>query len=326
MVHAVVRHVDPGGVSCQYADQLVPGRLGRNDQAGRAARRGPDGRLVERRDDRAVGVRLGEERQIMDGHDNRSTRPQRHRVVRGMDDVGVHLLRNEGQPALLPGEPCRPVRDGRRAGHHPGIRHEPAVSLLICPLAGHCKISPGNAQCGDQAVHVSAKRAAVRRNRGRVNQHTRRHDQSRSLLSVLRFPLAQIQFVSGSECSRPPATFPTRRCLQELCLRGRHSQRPRPGCPVRSERTPSAVPPRRRGNGSGSDERRVQCCSAKNSARSRRTFSAIPRRRRASSPRLARSGPATRSGALTTGHICGPARVAGTGPRTAGTRPASHGC
>lgn len=63
--------------------------------------------------------------------------------MRRMDYPGPYLLGDERQSALLPGKSGWPVRDGWRASHDPGVRHEPAVSLLICPLAGNREVGSG---------------------------------------------------------------------------------------------------------------------------------------------------------------------------------------
>ena len=185
VVYAVVGNVDPRRVSREHAHQLVPGCLGRHDEPGCPARRGADGRLVESGGDGAVRVRLGEEGQVMHGDHDGLVRPQRHRVMRGVDDVRVDLLGHQRQPALLPGQPGWPVRDSRGSRHHPGVWHEPPVSLLICPLAGHRQVGSGRIQRTDQAVYIAAQRTAVGRHRSRVNQHTRCHDQYRSLHSAM---------------------------------------------------------------------------------------------------------------------------------------------
>jgi hypothetical protein len=180
VVHAVVGHVDVGRIGADDPHELVPGGLGRHDQAGGPAPRGADGRLVERRGQRAVRVRLGKERQVVHGDDRGHARPQWHRVVRGVNEVCVHLLRDQRQAALLPGQPGGPVRDGRRGGHDLGPGHQPSVPLLVSPLAGNGQVGPRRSQGTDQAVHVAAVRTAVRRDRSRVNENTRRHDQSGS--------------------------------------------------------------------------------------------------------------------------------------------------
>ncbi len=91
------------------------------------------------------------------------------------------LLGDQRQAALLPGQPGGPVGDGRRRGHDLGAGYQPPVALLVGSLAGHGQIGAGRAQGGDQTVYVPAVRAAIRGDRGRVNENTRRHDQSGSL-------------------------------------------------------------------------------------------------------------------------------------------------
>ena len=66
-----------------------------------------------------------------------------------MDDVGVDLLGYHRQPALLPGQPGGPVRERRRAGHHPRVRGKPLVPFLVGPLADHGQIRAGHIECAD---------------------------------------------------------------------------------------------------------------------------------------------------------------------------------
>src|SRR3712207_7738149 len=58
-----------------------------------AADRGPDRGAEERPLHRGVQVRLGEERRVVQRHHDRAARPERQRVVRGVDDVGLDLDR-----------------------------------------------------------------------------------------------------------------------------------------------------------------------------------------------------------------------------------------
>ena len=209
VVHAVVGHVDPGRVRAEHPHQLVPGRLGGDDEPGGAAGGGSDRGLVERRGQRVVGIRLGEERQVVHGHHDGCAGPQRHRVMRRVDHVRAHLLCHQRQAALLPGQPGGPVRDGRRAGHDPRAGHEAPVSLLVGALARHGQVRSCCAQGADQPVNVTAERATVRRHSGRVNKHTRPHD----------------RFGSSHQACQGHG----QRSAGELCS----------GCPVRTERTPS---------------------------------------------------------------------------------------
>ena len=92
------------------------------------------------------------------------------------------LLRDERQAALLPGKPRCPVRDGGGRGHHLGPGHQPPVPLLVGALAGDGEIGPGAPQGAQQPVNVASDGTAVRWHSGRVNKHTRRHDQSFSFV------------------------------------------------------------------------------------------------------------------------------------------------
>ena len=178
VVHAVVGHVDPGWVGAKHPDQFVPGGLRRHEQPGGPPGGGADRGLEKGRRDRVVRVRLGEVRQVVDGRDHGHAGPQRHGVVRCVQDVGVDLLGDEWEAGLLPGEPRGPVRDRGRASHDGRFRHEPAVPLFVIALGRHREVRSGCAQRGDQAIHVPAQRATVRRHGGRVNQHPRCHEQS----------------------------------------------------------------------------------------------------------------------------------------------------
>ena len=218
VVDAVVGDVDPGRVGAEHADQLVPGGLGRDDQPGGPAGRGADRRLVERRGHRAVRVRLGEERQVVHGHHDGHAGAQRHRVVRRVDDVGADLLRDERQPALLPGQPGRPVRDGGGAATILGAGHQPPVPLLVGALAGHGQVGPGRPQGAHQTVNVTADA-----HRGPRAQRSRQ--QAHEAPRPVRLP-----------SSLAPARGVRDRRQSELCS----------GCPVSTERTPSAVAPRPR--------------------------------------------------------------------------------
>jgi hypothetical protein len=136
-----------------------------------------------------------------------------------VDHVRVYLLGDQRQATLLPGQPSGPVGDGGRGSHDPRARYEPPVSLLVGPLAGYGQIGPRRPEGADKTIYVPAMRTAVRGYRGRVNENTRRHDQS----GPFRVELA---YITGPE-SGPQAGTPV--------------------SPVRSERTPSAPSPRPRG-------------------------------------------------------------------------------
>ena len=100
--------------------------------------------------------------------------------MRYVQDIGADLLGHLRQSGLFPGQPGGPVRDGGRAGHHPGVRYQPPVALLVGPLAGDRQVGTGSPERGDQPVNVPAQRPAIRRHSGRINQDSRRHGQSRS--------------------------------------------------------------------------------------------------------------------------------------------------
>ena len=102
----------------------------------------------------------------------------------GVDDVGPHLLGDQRQAALLPGQPGRPVRDRRRRRDDPGPRHETPVPLLIGALTGDSQVGSSDTEGADETVNVTAVRTAVRGYRGRVDKNTRRHDQSGSFRVV----------------------------------------------------------------------------------------------------------------------------------------------
>ena len=115
----------PGRVGVQHPDQLVAGRLGRHDAAGRPAQRGPDRGPEERPLDRGVHVGLGEEGRVVDGHHDRLPGPQRHRVVRRVQHVRVDLLRRPAAGRSAP-RPAGPV--GARSAAGPGRSSPPAPS------------------------------------------------------------------------------------------------------------------------------------------------------------------------------------------------------
>ena len=86
-----------------------------------------------------------------------------------MDDVGVDLLGDQRQAALLPGQPGRPVRDRSRPGDDARTRDQPAIPFFVSPLAGHRKVGARRFKGNHQPVDVAAKGAAVRRHGGRVD-------------------------------------------------------------------------------------------------------------------------------------------------------------
>jgi len=162
------------GVGVEHPDQLVPGRLRRHDAAGGPVQRGLDRRSEERTLDRRVHVRLGEEGRVVDGDDDRLSRPQRHRVVRRVQHVGVDLLDDQRQPGLLPGQPGRPVRDRRRSGHDRGVRCHPGEPFGIGSLAGNGEIGLRDAQRRDQSVDVPSHSTAVGGDGRRIDEHAGR--------------------------------------------------------------------------------------------------------------------------------------------------------
>ena len=101
-----------------------------------------------------------------------------------MQNVRTVLLGDERKAGLLPRQPRCPVSDRGGTGHYPRTRHQAAIPFLIGALACEDQVRPSHLQRGDKAIHVSSQRPAIRRHRGRVNKHPRRHDQSRSFPSA----------------------------------------------------------------------------------------------------------------------------------------------
>src|SRR6266542_6564547 len=137
MIHAVIGDVDPGRVRAEDPDELVPRRLGGDDDPGGAADRRADGGLEEGGGYAGVQFWIGEEGEVVYRHRAGHAGAQWDRVVRRMDHSRADLLRDEGQPALFPGEPRRPVRDGCRPRDDARIGRELAVPLLVRALAGN---------------------------------------------------------------------------------------------------------------------------------------------------------------------------------------------
>ena len=54
-----------------------------------------------------MGLRVGEERRVVQGDDDRNARELRGGVVGGVKDVGAHLSDEGGEPRLFPRHACR---------------------------------------------------------------------------------------------------------------------------------------------------------------------------------------------------------------------------
>lgn|SRR6266702_432770 len=98
-----------------------------------------------------------------------------------MQDVRADLLYGEWEPGLLPRQPGGPVGDGGGSRDDLRVGDEPAIAFLVGTLARDGEVRSGFTECGHQAVYVPSQRPAIRGDSGRVNKHSRRHDQSRSL-------------------------------------------------------------------------------------------------------------------------------------------------
>ena len=86
--------------------------------------------------------------------------------------VGADLLRDQRQPGLLPGQPGRAVRDGRRPGDDLGVAGEPVEPLGVGPLADDDEVLARRPQQGaDQTVDVAPDPTAVGGHSGRVEEH-----------------------------------------------------------------------------------------------------------------------------------------------------------
>jgi hypothetical protein len=100
--------------------------------------------------------------------------------------VRAHLLRDERQPALLPGQPGRPVPEGGGSGHHGRPGRQPAVPFVVGTLADDREVNgPCRCERADQAVDIPAKRATVGRDVSRVDEYPKCHDLMRSLRSPI---------------------------------------------------------------------------------------------------------------------------------------------
>jgi hypothetical protein len=92
-----------------------------------------------------------------------------------VNDVGLHLLGDERESGLLPGQSGRPVRDCGRAGDDARGRRDPPVSLRIGSLADDGEICVGMVERRYQPVDVPSDAAAVSRNSRRIDENTGRH-------------------------------------------------------------------------------------------------------------------------------------------------------
>ena len=104
--------------------------------------------------------------------------PQRHRVVRRVQDVGADLLGDQRQAGLLPGQPGRPVRDRGRAGDDLGVRRQPGVPLRVGALADDGEV--GSAR---RPAPRSVRRRSGRRRRGRRGRRSRRRARGARVLT-----------------------------------------------------------------------------------------------------------------------------------------------
>jgi hypothetical protein len=84
-----------------------------------------------------VDLWIREHRDVVDGHDYRLARAQRHRVVRLVDHVHFELAGQHRQAGLFPGEPSRAMRNRGRARDYPSLRSEPGAPLRVGTLAGN---------------------------------------------------------------------------------------------------------------------------------------------------------------------------------------------
>ena len=81
----------------------------------------------------------------------------------------IGLLGDQREAGLFPGQPRWPVGDRGRSGHDPCAGDQAAIPFLIGALACDDQVRPGHLKGGDEAIHVSSQRPAIRRHSGRVN-------------------------------------------------------------------------------------------------------------------------------------------------------------
>ena len=122
--------------------------------------------------------------------------PQRHRVVRRVDDLGLDLLATSGRPVC-----SQASRAGRWAiaagpGTIVALRRQPRVALGVGPLADDREVGVAPHQRRDQAVDVAADAATVSRDGGCVDEHAGIHSapsqlvRSRPVSPAKRTPMA----------------------------------------------------------------------------------------------------------------------------------------
>jgi hypothetical protein len=112
----------------------------------------------------------------VNGDDNGDADPQRHRVVRRVDDLSGELLGDQRQTGLLPRQPSRTMRNGGRAWDHDGLGRHRGVALGVCALTDDGKVGTGGAKCRKKAVDVPPNPTSVGGDSGRVDQHSGGHE------------------------------------------------------------------------------------------------------------------------------------------------------
>ena len=85
-------------------DQFVRGRRRRHEAGRGPSQRGPGPGPEEPALDPEVQTPVGEERRVVQSHHHRDRRGQRHRVVRGVDDVDRRAAGQPRQRGLFPGQ------------------------------------------------------------------------------------------------------------------------------------------------------------------------------------------------------------------------------
>ena len=140
-----------------------------DDDPGGPAQRGLDRRAEERAAGLVVVLRLGEERRVVHRDRDRAADAQRARVERRVQHLGADLLGEQRQAGLLPGEPGRAVRGGRRRGDDPRGGKLAGVALRVGALAHHrdvgTRLPPGRR---------AARRRSARHRPGRPGHSWRR--------------------------------------------------------------------------------------------------------------------------------------------------------
>ncbi len=176
-VDAVIGHGDGVLLRVHPPQQLVFGGSARHDAGSSATNREPRPGREEPALHRAVHFGHGEECRIVKRHDHGDSSRERHRVVRGKDDVRTNLCSETRQPGLLPGEAerARTSRAGRRDDRD--SRSRPRDPLDIARLAHDAELRALFGQSRQQPFEIPANATTIGGDGRRVHEDVGRSAQ-----------------------------------------------------------------------------------------------------------------------------------------------------